>query len=92
MKLLYTLLGPSTTQQVQYVAEQIVSFRAHESGYLVRELWSLVMIIKSMLQASLNGDDSNTSIDEAYSNSSLPGLTPEINANQVIVQFPFSFR
>lgn len=33
-------------------------------------------------QASLNGDDSNTSIDEAYSNSSLPGLTPEINTSQ----------
>lgn len=37
-------------------------------------------------QASLNGDDSNTSIDEAYSNSSLPGLTPEMNANQMACQ------
>lgn len=57
---------------------------------LTMELWSVVMIA-FLLQASLNGDDSNTSLDEAYSNSSLPGLTPEINANQVILQFPLPF-
>ena len=44
-----------------------------------------MMTKEFLLQASLNGDDSNTSIDEAYSNSSLPGLTPEINASQVII-------
>ncbi|XP_063585750.1 uncharacterized protein LOC134763116 [Penaeus indicus] len=33
-------------------------------------------------QATLNGDDSNISIDEAFSNTSIPGLAPEINAAQ----------
>ncbi|XP_069174252.1 poly(A) polymerase type 3 isoform X2 [Procambarus clarkii] len=33
-------------------------------------------------QAALNGDDSNISIDEAFSNTSIPGLAPEINTTQ----------
>ncbi|KAK3873200.1 hypothetical protein Pcinc_021769 [Petrolisthes cinctipes] len=33
-------------------------------------------------QASLNGDDSNISMDEAYSTAAVPNLAPEINGNQ----------
>ncbi|KAK8722314.1 hypothetical protein OTU49_012371 [Cherax quadricarinatus] len=33
-------------------------------------------------QATLNGDDSIISMDEAFSNTSIPGLAPEINATQ----------
>ncbi|XP_071522219.1 poly(A) polymerase type 3 isoform X3 [Panulirus ornatus] len=33
-------------------------------------------------QATLNGDDSNISLDEAFSNTSIPGLAPEMNSTQ----------